>query len=145
MYVFKYFSIIIVITAPDDAVGRPAEGIRFSASAFNGYFAQRVPGLFLAGSFRMCSDCEVLKGICPWRIRHPLCQVHIEPVPKFVHTSGTDRSPLRRHVHESIQTPYIYIYIYIYIAHANYSVRTQWQVVACMHVCVIMHLHGLCG
>ena len=31
----------------------------------NGYVVQRVPSLFLAGSFRMCLDCEVLKGMFP--------------------------------------------------------------------------------
>ena len=31
----------------------------------NGYLAQRVPSLFLASSFRMCLNCEVLKGVFP--------------------------------------------------------------------------------
>ena len=38
----------------------------------NGYLAQRVPSLFLASSFRMCLNCEVLKGMFPWRTRYPL-------------------------------------------------------------------------
>ena len=33
----------------------------------NGYLAQRVPSLFLANSFRTCLDCEVFKGMFPWR------------------------------------------------------------------------------
>ena len=38
----------------------------------SGYFAQGVPSLFLASSFRMCLTCEVLKGMFPWRTRYPL-------------------------------------------------------------------------
>ena len=37
----------------------------------NGYFAQGVPSLFLANSFRMCFICEVLKGMFPLRARYP--------------------------------------------------------------------------
>ena len=37
----------------------------------NGYFAQRVPSLFLASSSRMCLNREVLKGMFPWRTRQP--------------------------------------------------------------------------
>ena len=33
--------------------------------------AQRVPSLFLASSFMFCLDCEVLKGMFPWRTRYP--------------------------------------------------------------------------
>ena len=47
----------------------------------SGYSAQRVPGLFLASSFRKCFDCEVLKGMFPWRTRYPLSLVPIKPVP----------------------------------------------------------------
>ena len=38
----------------------------------NGYFAQRLPSLFLASSFRNCLSREVLKGMLPWRTRYPL-------------------------------------------------------------------------
>ena len=38
----------------------------------NGYLAQRVPSLVLAGSSRHCLNCAVLTGIFPWRTRHPL-------------------------------------------------------------------------
>ena len=38
----------------------------------NRYLAQRVPSLFLAISFRMCLNCEALKGMFPWRTRYPL-------------------------------------------------------------------------
>ena len=38
----------------------------------NEYFAQRVPSLSLASSFRNCSNCEVLKGMFPRRTRYPL-------------------------------------------------------------------------
>ena len=44
----------------------------------NGYLAQRVPSLFLAGSFRMCLNCGVLKGMFPWRTRHPLSRCRQE-------------------------------------------------------------------
>ena len=49
------------------------------------YLAQRVPSLSLAGSFRMCLNCEVLKGMFHWRTRYPLSQVPIKPVP-ILHT-----------------------------------------------------------
>ena len=38
----------------------------------NGYSAQRVPSLFLASSFRNCSNSAVLKCMFPWRTRYPL-------------------------------------------------------------------------
>ena len=38
----------------------------------NGHLAQQVPGLFLASRFTMCLNCEVLKGMFPWRTRYPL-------------------------------------------------------------------------
>ena len=38
----------------------------------NGYFAQRAPSLFPAGSFRSCLNYAVLKCMLPWRARHPL-------------------------------------------------------------------------
>ena len=67
----------------------------------NGYLAQRVPSLFLANSFRMCLNCEVLKGIFPWRTRYPLSWVPIKPVPIFCGPSrpggrlGFERRALR--------------------------------------------------
>ena len=47
----------------------------------NGYLVHRVPSLFLASSFRTCLNCEVLKGMFPWRTRHPLSQAPIKPAP----------------------------------------------------------------
>ena len=38
----------------------------------NGCLAQRVPSLFLASSFGKCSNRAVVKGMFPWRSRHPL-------------------------------------------------------------------------
>ena len=44
----------------------------------NGY-----PDLLLASSFRMCLDCEVLRGMFPWRTRYPLsrCRLRLSPFP----------------------------------------------------------------
>ena len=47
---------------------RPLKLIRHR---LNGYLAQRVPSLSLAGSFRMCLNCEVLEGMFSWRTRYP--------------------------------------------------------------------------
>ena len=55
----------------------------------DGYLAQWVPSLSLASGSRNCLNCEVLKGMFPWRTRHPLSQVPIKPVPI------TDRLPPR--------------------------------------------------
>ena len=41
-------------------------------SRLNGYLAQWVPTFVIAGSFRMCLNCEVLKGMFAWRTRCPL-------------------------------------------------------------------------
>ena len=38
----------------------------------NGYLARRVPSLILAISLTMCLNCEVLKGMCPWKTKYPL-------------------------------------------------------------------------
>ena len=37
-----------------------------------GYFAQRVPSLVLASSFRNCLNCGVLTCMFAWRTRYPL-------------------------------------------------------------------------
>ena len=36
------------------------------------YFAQRVPSICLASSFRNCLNCAVLKCTFPWRTTYPL-------------------------------------------------------------------------
>ena len=36
------------------------------------YFAPQVPDPFLASSFTMCLNCEVLKGVFPLRTRYPV-------------------------------------------------------------------------
>ena len=38
----------------------------------NGYLAQRVTSLVVASSCSMCLNCEVVKGLFPWRTRYPL-------------------------------------------------------------------------
>ena len=38
----------------------------------NGYLAQQVPSFLFAGSFGRCLNCEVLKGMFPWRTRYTL-------------------------------------------------------------------------
>ena len=43
------------------------EGAAFHRHRLNGYLAQRIPSLVLASGFRMCLNCEVLKGMFPWR------------------------------------------------------------------------------
>ena len=48
----------------------------------DGYLAQRVPSFLLASSFRLCLDCDVLKGMFPWRTRYPLSSVPVKPMPK---------------------------------------------------------------
>ena len=58
----------------------------------NGYFAQRVPSLSLASSFRTCLNCEALKGMSPWRTRHPSSEVPIEPVPIMIISVSTPGS-----------------------------------------------------
>jgi len=53
----------------------PAEAcvsVSFVRHRLNGYLAHWVPSLFLADSFRMCLECEVLKGMFPWRTGYPL-------------------------------------------------------------------------
>ena len=40
----------------------------------SGYLAQRVPSIFLASSFRMSLDCEVLNGMFPWRTMYLLAR-----------------------------------------------------------------------
>ena len=52
-----------------DAPLPAAAGAVFFQHRPNGYFAQRVPSLFLASSLRMCLMCEVLGGMFPWRTR----------------------------------------------------------------------------
>ena len=47
----------------------------------NGYLAQRVPSIFLAGSFRTCFNRAVPESMFPWRARYPLSHVPIKPVP----------------------------------------------------------------
>ena len=47
-------------------------GVASIRHRLNGYLAQRVPSLFPAISFRMCLNCEVGKGMFPWRTRYPL-------------------------------------------------------------------------
>ena len=44
----------------------------------NGYLAQRVPSLFLAGGVRSCLNRAVLKGMFAWKARYPLSQVPSE-------------------------------------------------------------------
>ena len=44
----------------------------------NGYFAQWVPSLFLAGSFGSCLNHAVLKCTFPWRTRYPLSRCRIK-------------------------------------------------------------------
>ena len=103
----------------------------------NGYLAQRVPSLFLASSFRMCLDCEGLKGAFPWRASYRLspCSAGTgcptSPVPlgerkKGMETWGTARfyrienRKLADFARFTCPSPsiwssiYIYIYIYIY-------------------------------
>ena len=48
----------------------------------NGYSAQGVPSLLLAGSLRSCVSCAVLRWMFPWRTRYPLsrCQRGFRPV-----------------------------------------------------------------
>ena len=53
----------------------------FRRRRLNGYLALRALSRFLASSFRMCLNCEVLKGMLPWRTKYPLSQVPIKPVP----------------------------------------------------------------
>ena len=43
--------------------------LAFSRHRLNGYLAQRVPTLSLASSFRICLDCEVLKGMFPGHVK----------------------------------------------------------------------------
>ena len=38
-----------------------------------GYLGQRVPRHVLAISFRICSNCEVIKGMSPWSTSRLLC------------------------------------------------------------------------
>ena len=54
--------------APSAFSGGDAHRVRHR---LNGYSALRVPSLFLASSFRMCLNCEVFKGMFPWRTRYP--------------------------------------------------------------------------
>ena len=49
----------------------------------NEHLAQQVPSISLAGSCRSCLDREVLKGMFPWRTKHPLSYVHPIPITRF--------------------------------------------------------------
>ena len=63
----------------------------------NGYLAQRVPSPFLASSFTTCLICEALKGMFPWRIRYPLSEVPIKPVPRAAAGSEGGAAPSQLH------------------------------------------------
>ena len=56
---------------PRQGASGTRQSLHHSRHRLYAYLAQRVPSLFLASSFRMCLDCEVLKGMFPWRTRHP--------------------------------------------------------------------------
>ena len=61
-------SITIITTAKRKAA--ETDGTAILRHRLNGYLAHRVPSIFLANSFAMCSNREVLKGTFPWRTRY---------------------------------------------------------------------------
>ena len=106
-YVYTYYDIILCylmlhyIIQRDIARPRRLRTVRLR-HRLNGYLAQRIPRICIASSFRMCLNCEELKGMYPWRTRYPLSQVPIKPVPKHPRTSlctgepGLRRPPVAR-------------------------------------------------
>ena len=66
IYIYIYTHICIYTYTYTYIPGRRGEECRRRLS---GYLAQRVPSLSLASSFRTRLNCEVLKGMFPWRTR----------------------------------------------------------------------------
>ena len=90
-----------------------------SRHRLNGYLAQRVRSLYPASSFRKCLDCEVLKGMFPWRTRYPLsrcrlCRGHPRRLAPGLRPSALDVQTGRLGLHMYIYIYNVYIYIYIY-------------------------------
>ena len=75
-----------------EGFGLRGKGASYNRHRLNGYLAQRVPSLFLASCFTMCFNCEVFKGMFPWRTRYPLSQVPIKPVPPTSGERGSRRA-----------------------------------------------------
>ena len=83
----------------------------------NGYLAQSVPSLFLAGSFQTCLNREALKGMLPWRTRYPLSQVIVpmKPVPTHPRPRCDNIIYIYIYIMYVLIAVCVYIYIYIYM------------------------------
>ena len=66
MIIIIIILIVIPFSTPSQVGLRPPPIYRHR---LNGYFAQRVPSLFLAISFTVGLNCEALKGMFPWTTR----------------------------------------------------------------------------
>ena len=73
MYIYIYIYIYSFIglrrrdlPAPRNALQAPPLGTGQTGTSPSRYLV-----FFVASIFRMCLDCEVLKGMLPWRTRYP--------------------------------------------------------------------------
>ena len=56
----------------DYAKEPPLASLTYSSAPARRVLSPTVPSLFLASSFKMYLNCEVLTGMFPWRTRYPL-------------------------------------------------------------------------